>query len=56
MSWPRMFILQIKAVAELIPAHYTQFLSYLRMSQTRVGLLLNVHRIRLMKALRQFIV
>jgi len=49
-------ILEIKAVAALIPAHDAQLPTYLRMSGIRVGLLLNFHAIRLMNGLRRFIV
>ena len=38
------------------PAHEAQLLTYLRMSQVRVGLLMNFHAIRLKDGLRRFIV
>ncbi len=37
-------ILEIKAVERLIPIHEAQLLSYLRMLDMRVGLLLNFHQ------------
>jgi GxxExxY protein len=49
-------ILEIKAVASFVPAHDAQILTYLRMSQIRVGLLLNFHARRLKDGLRRFIV
>ena len=49
-------ILEIKAVAALLPVHEAQILTYLRMSQIRVGLLMNFHAIRLKDGLRRFIV
>ena len=36
-------ILEIKAVEELHPVHTAQLLTYLRLSDTRLGLLLNFH-------------
>jgi GxxExxY protein len=49
-------LLEIKAVTTLLPAHDAQILTYLRMSQIRVGLLLNFHAARLKDGLRRFIV
>jgi GxxExxY protein len=49
-------ILEIKAVAALLPAHESQLLTYLRMSHLRVGLLMNFHAPRLKDGLRRFIV
>lgn len=49
-------ILEIKAVAALLPTHESQILTYLRMSRIRVGLLINCHAIRLKDGLRRFIV
>jgi GxxExxY protein len=48
-------ILEIKAVAELIPAHDAQLQTYLRMSRIPVGLLLNFHAPRFKDGLRRFI-
>jgi GxxExxY protein len=42
--------------AAFIPAHKAQILTYLRMSQIRVGLLLNFHAPRLKDGLLRFIV
>ncbi len=49
-------ILDIKAVSAIVPAHEAQLLTYLRMSQFRVGLLLNFHALRLVDGLRRFVV
>jgi GxxExxY protein len=52
----KVIILEIKTVAALLPVHEAQILTYLRMSQIRVGLLMNFHAIRLKDGLRRFIV
>ena len=49
-------IVEVKAVAALLPAHDAQVLTYLRMSHIRVGLLMNFHATRLKDGLRRFIV
>ena len=49
-------ILEIKAVAALLPAHEAQILTYLRMSQIRIGFLINFRATRLKDGLRRFIV
>lgn len=49
-------VIEIKAVASLLPAHEAQLLTYLRMSHIRVGLLMNFHAPRLKDGLRRFIV
>ncbi|MSQ93721.1 MAG: GxxExxY protein [Gemmataceae bacterium] len=38
---PGQLVIEIKAVEKLLPVHEAQLLSYLRLSKTRVGLLLN---------------
>jgi hypothetical protein len=48
--------LEIKAVAPFLPAHYSQLLTYLRMSYLRIGLLMNFHAARLKDGPRRFIV
>ena len=40
-------IVEVKAVAKLLPVHHAQLLSYLRLSGRRVGLLINFHVRRL---------
>jgi GxxExxY protein len=49
-------LLEIKAVAALLPTHDAQILTYLRMSGIRIGLLMNFHAARLTDGLRRFIV
>lgn len=49
-------ILEIKAVSALLPTHDAQILTYLRMSQIRIGLLMNFHALRPKDGLRRFIV
>ena len=43
----RKIILEIKAVADIVPAHEAQLQTYLRMSGIPVGLLLNFNASRL---------
>jgi GxxExxY protein len=49
-------VVEIKAVAKLVPAHDAQVLTYLRMSGLRVGLLFNFHAPLLKDGLRRFII
>ncbi len=49
-------IVEIKAVANIVPAHDAQVLTYLRMSGIRLGLLFNFHARLLQDGLRRFIV
>jgi GxxExxY protein len=49
----RQLILEIKAVAAILPAHEAQLYTYLRMSGIRVGLLLNFNASRLVDGLRR---
>jgi GxxExxY protein len=49
-------ILEIKALAAILPAHEAQLQTYLRMSGIRIGLLLNFHAIRLKDGLRRLVV
>jgi GxxExxY protein len=39
--FPGQLVVELKAVEKLLPVHEAQLLTYLRLSQTRVGLLLN---------------
>ena len=52
----RQVIIEIKAVADLLPAHDAQVLTYLRMSGLRLGLLFNFHARLLKDGLRRFVV
>jgi hypothetical protein len=49
------FILEIKAVPALLPAHEAQLPTYLRMSGLSVGLLMNSHATRLKSGLKCFV-
>jgi GxxExxY protein len=49
-------IVEAKAIAALLPNHETQLMTYLRMSQIRVGLLMNFHAPTLRQGLRRFVV
>ena len=49
-------ILEVNAVTSFLPAHDAQILTYLRMSQIRIGLLMNFHAPRLKEGLRRFII
>ena len=48
-------ILEIKAVDKLLPVHEAQLLTYLRMSEYRIGLLLNFNALRLKDGIRRFV-
>lgn len=52
----RQVVVEIKAVARLVPAHDAQVLTYLRMSGLRVGLLFNFHARLLKDGLRRFVI
>jgi GxxExxY protein len=52
----RQLIVEIKAVAALLPVHDAQVLTYLRMSGLRLGLLFNFHARLLKDGLRRFVV
>lgn len=40
-------IVELKAVESVLPIHHAQLLSYLRLSEKRVGLLINFHALHL---------
>jgi GxxExxY protein len=48
-------IIEVKAIDALAPVHEAQLLTYLRMSQIRIGLLMNFHAPLLKDGLRRFI-
>jgi len=52
----RQVILEIKAVAAILPAHEAQLQTYLRMSGIKIGLILNFNVSRLIDGLRRFVV
>jgi GxxExxY protein len=48
-------IVELKAVAKLLPIHEAQVLSYLRLSQRTVALLINFHVLHLKDGIRRFV-
>jgi GxxExxY protein len=52
----RQIILENKAVTTILPAHEAQVQTYLRMSGSRIGLILNFDGPRLKDGLRRFVV
>ena len=48
-------VVEVKAVASLRPIHQAQLLSYLRLSDLRVGFLINFHEERLKNGLRRIV-
>ncbi len=52
----RELILEVKAVAAILPVHEVQLRTYLRMSGIRVGLLLNFNAPCLIDGLRRYVV
>lgn len=52
----RQLIVEIKALASLVPAHEAQLLTYLRMSGLRLGLLFNFHAKLLKDGMRRLVV
>ncbi|HEU4996577.1 MAG TPA: GxxExxY protein [Gemmatimonadaceae bacterium] len=47
---------ELKAVKQLLPIHEAQILSYLRLSDLKVGLLINFHERLLKDGIRRFVV
>jgi GxxExxY protein len=48
-------IIEIKAVERMLPVHEAQMLTYLRLSQLRVGLLMNFNSVVLKDGLKRFV-
>jgi GxxExxY protein len=46
-------IVEVKAVAKLVPIHEAQLLSYLKLSRRKVGLLMNFNEIHLRDGIRR---
>jgi GxxExxY protein len=46
-------IMELKAVAELLPIHHAQLISYLKLSDLRVGLLVNFNVVRLKDGIKR---
>lgn len=49
-------IVELKTVTKLLPVHQAQLLSYLRLSQRRVGLLINFNVYRLRDGVKRMVV
>jgi GxxExxY protein len=48
-------IVELKAVAKILPIHEAQLLSYLKLSRQRVGLLINFHVPRLRDGIKRMV-
>lgn len=48
-------IVELKAVSELTPLHEAQFLSYLKLSGRKVGLLINFNVVRLREGIKRLV-
>jgi len=48
-------VVELKAVAKLLPVHEAQLLSYLKLSGHRIGLLLNFHSAHLRDGIRRMV-
>jgi GxxExxY protein len=48
-------IVETKAIAKLIPVHDAQLLTYLRLSNRRLGLILNFHESKLVDGLKRIV-
>ncbi|MBL8854472.1 MAG: GxxExxY protein [Planctomycetaceae bacterium] len=46
-------IVELKAVRELLPIHEAQWLSYLKLSRKKIGLLINFHVLRLKDGIKR---
>jgi GxxExxY protein len=49
-------LIEIKALSAISPVHEAHLLTYPRLSQIRIGLLMNFHAVRLKDGLRRLIV
>ena len=48
-------IVETKAIAKLVPVHDAQLLTYLRLSDRRLGLILNFHESKLVDGLKRIV-
>lgn len=48
-------LIEVKAVRELLPIHQAQLLSYMKLLDVPVGLLINFHQIKLIDGVRRLI-
>jgi len=49
------FVIELKTVEALLPIHSAQLLTYLRMSDNHLGLLINFHTIRLSDSIKRLV-
>ena len=54
--FPNQLIVELKAVEKLMPVHEAQLISYLRLSKTRVGLLINFNVPLLKEGIKRMVV
>ena len=48
-------VVEVKAVADLLPVHESQLLTYMRLTKSPVGLLINFNVLVLKNGLRRFV-
>ena len=48
-------VIELKTVEALVPIHSAQLLTYLRMSDTHLGLLINFHTVRLTDGIKRLV-
>jgi GxxExxY protein len=48
-------VVELKAVAKLLPVHESQVLTYMRLLQAPVGLLINFNELTLLKGVKRFV-
>ena len=48
-------VVEVKAIAKVLPVHHAQLLSYLRLSGHRLGLLINFHEIHLKHGIKRMV-
>jgi GxxExxY protein len=53
--FPKKLVVELKAVETLLPVHEAQLLTYLRLSDTHVGLLINFNVTMLMKGVKRMV-
>ena len=54
--FPGRLVVELKAVEKVLPIHEAQLMSYLRLSKTRVGLLINFHVPILKQGIKRYVV
>ena len=48
-------VIELKAIESLLPIHSAQLLTYLRMSNNHLGLLINFHTVRLVDGIKRMV-